>query len=312
MKNILTFGSATIDIFLDTKNKLFIQKQSKSSNITIPFGSKIKIDECRQSTGGGGTNTAANFSTLGLNATYIGKVGTDNFADVIINDLKKFNVNTKYIKREQGSTALSIILDSTGHDRTILTHKGVADKLRPSEVTMNALSKAKCFYLSSLTGPSIKVAEKVSKYAKYSNKPLAFNPSSYMIQESRNQVLQIARNATWLICNKEEAELIAGSKGNLQKIIPKIEAKTKSQVIVTDGQNGAYYINKKLIHIPTHKVKVVETTGAGDAFASTFVTSMLKNGNIEESIRYGIRQSESIISYYGAKNKFLSWRQLKK
>ena len=57
-----------------------------------------------------------------------------------------------------------------------------------------------------------------------------------------------------------------------------------------------------------HKIKVVERTGAGDAFASGFVAGQIAGRSIMDSLKLGLKESESVIRYFGAKNKLLRMR----
>ena len=77
-------------------------------------------------------------------------------------------------------------------------------------------------------------------------------------------------------------------------------------MVVTDKNNKilAYDGEKKYSLIP-NKIKVVERTGAGDAFASGFVAGQIVGKSIEESLKLGLKESESVIRYFGAKNKLI-------
>ena len=81
--------------------------------------------------------------------------------------------------------------------------------------------------------------------------------------------------------------------------------------MVTNDKETVYaYDGKKIYSISPHKVKVVEKTGAGDAFASGFVAGQIIGKSIEESLKLGRLESESVIKHYGAKNNLLR-RKLK-
>jgi len=107
-----------------------------------------------------------------------------------------------------------------------------------------------------------------------------------------------------LILNKEEGELLVGKKQkdlleSLHDLGPKI-------VVVTDKNKLiSCYNGIKKYYLKPNKVKVVERTGAGDAFASGFVAGLIANKSIEESLKLGLKESESVIRYFGAKNKLL-------
>ena len=85
----------------------------------------------------------------------------------------------------------------------------------------------------------------------------------------------------------------------LNKLGPKI-------VIITDKNNLiSCYDGIKKYFLKPNNIKVVERTGAGDAFASGFVAGLIKGKSIEYCLKLGLRESESVIRYFGAKNNLL-------
>src|SRR3989344_2776592 len=128
--DIITVGSAVMDVFLDTD----VHEHGKEICYTI--GAKIKVKDLKFSTGGGGTNTAVAFSKFGLKTGYIGKLGKDENAKVILRELENEKVDFLGVKDAKGKehTGYSVVLDSKEHDRTILTYKGINDKLKFSEL----------------------------------------------------------------------------------------------------------------------------------------------------------------------------------
>ncbi len=123
MYDVITIGSATIDCFVDTGESLFqqITKHKDESIVVIPFGTKIVIDKLIFLTGGGGTNSAVSFARLGLKTAYLGKIGGGQ-ASQVTDELTREGVDTSLIVPGD-DVGFSVILDSKGHDRTILTHK---------------------------------------------------------------------------------------------------------------------------------------------------------------------------------------------
>ena len=80
-------------------------------------------------------------------------------------------------------------------------------------------------------------------------------------------------------------------------------------MVITDKDKLiSCYGGKKKYFLKPHKIKVVERTGAGDAFASGFVAGQIAGRSIPYSMALGLRESESVIKYFGAKNKLLRMR----
>ena len=119
---------------------------------------------------------------------------------------------------------------------------------------------------------------------------------------------RILKHTTILVLNKEEAALLS-KKGSVEKNLKSILKSGPEIVVITDGRNSLTASDGKYIYTATPpKVKVVETTGAGDSFASAFTAGIMKNKGMEFSIRLGLANSASTISHHGAKTGLLSWK----
>jgi len=292
--DVVTFGSAVVDVFVNTdvaeKNKL----------ISYPVGTKILIKDMKIDVGGGGTNTAVAFARLGLKTGWIGELGDDENGRKILESLKKEKVKFlgRLVKGEL--TGYSVILDSGGGDRTILTYKGANDEVSMSDIKK---FKAKWVYFGSSLGKSLQTEKKLAKILKKRNTKLAFNPSMYLIK--KEDLSSLLKLCDILILNKEEAQTLTRKKENLSENLHKLVAR-KGIVVTTDKDKLiSCYDGKKKYFLKPHKVKVVERTGAGDAFASGFVAGLIAGKSIMQSLKLGLRESESVIRYFGAKNNLL-------
>jgi len=295
--DIVTFGSAVVDVFVNTKIG------EKHGFIHYPIGEKILVKDLKFDIGGAGTNTAVAFARLGFKTGCISELGGDENGKKISDLLKKEKINFlgKIIKKER--SGYSVILNSKGGDRTILTYKGANNEISLRDIKK---FKTKWLYLSSLLGLSFETQKKLAKSFKKRGTKIAFNPSSYLIKkENLSSLLKIT---DILILNKQEAQMLTRKKQdlleNLHKLINKqgIVVITDKNKIITcyDGHNRHFLI--------PNKIKVIERTGAGDAFASGFVAGQIAGKNIPESLKLGLRESESVIRYFGAKNRLLRMR----
>lgn len=300
MFDVITFGSATIDMFAETG------LAEKGKFMAYPVGDKILLKDLKFSVGGGGTNTAVAFSRLGFKTGFIGKIDNSFGGKNILELLKKEKV--KFLgaveKNSDSSGGYSIILDSKEKDRTVLTYKGISDSLKFDEIKIKKI-KTKWAYLSSSLGKSLETQKRVAKIFHENGVKIAFNPSSYLIK--KENIAEILKLTDILILNKEEAKLLTKENNllaGLKKLGPKI-------VVITNDKETVYaYDGKKNYSISPRKIKVVEKTGAGDAFASGFVAGQIVGRSIDESLKLGLDESEAVIKHFGAKNNLLR-RKLK-
>lgn len=291
--DVVSFGSAVVDVFVDT------DVSEKNNFISYPVGGKILIKKLRFDVGGGGTNTAVAFSRLGFKTGCICELGGDENGKRVLELLKKEKVKFFGEKVEGELTGYSVILDSKGGERTILTYKGAND-----EITLTDISRfrTKWLYLSSLLGKSFETQKKLAGIMKKRGTKIAFNPSSYLIKNKNlNSILKLT---DILILNREEAEMLVGNKE--KDLLKGLHNLTKGIIVITDKNKmiSCYYGNKKYFLKP-HNIKVIERTGAGDAFASGFVAGRIVGKPINECLKFGLKESESVIRAFGAKNNLL-------
>ena len=310
MFDVICVGSSTVDAFARTELCEMLHDKSNKEFIAYPLGAKILVEEMHFTIGGGGTNSAVAFSRLGLKTAYLGKMGTRENSKRIVNQLKEENVDTSLIVRsEKARTGYSIVLDTKNHDRTILVFKGSNNDLGINEVKLNKL-KTKWFYFSTMMGKSYKTLEKLADYAAKNNIKIAFNISSYLAKMGPSYLGKILKKTSLLVLNKDEAGILVG-KADIKKMLIKLNKLGPKIVSITDGKKGVYVLYNKQIYYgkPHSKVKVVETTGAGDAFASSFLSGMIKKNNIEFAMKLGMTNAESVIQYHGAKEKLLTYNE---
>lgn len=292
--DIVTFGSAVIDTFVST------DVGEKNNSFDYKFGSKYLVNDLKTDIGGGATNTAVAFSRFGFKTGCVCKIGKDNNGKDILKLLKKEKIKFLGSKSSE-KTGNSIILDSKEHNRTILTFKGPGNKIKISELPK---FKTKWLYYSSVLGMSLKTQEQLARKLTNKGTRLAFNPSEYLVKNTN--LTSLLKMTSVLILNKEEAEILCkkhNKKGELLSCLRELGPKI---VVVTNKNKLAYaYDGIKKYSIKPNKIKVVERTGAGDAFAAGFVAGVIANKSLQECLTLGLKEGESVIRYFGAKNKLL-------
>lgn len=304
MFDIITIGSATVDAFVDTASNLFKGKK----HLSVPFGSKVLIKDLRFEVGGGGVNTAIAFCRMGFKTGFIGKMGQGNNSERILKVLRQEKV-TPLVVRIKGRTGFSIILDAQGYERIVLIFRGSNDDLRYDEIKRKNL-QTNWFYFGTMLGESFKTQEKLAQYAKKHHIKIMFNPSSYLAQRGKAYLQNILRYVNILIVNKEEAQGIVKKNKNIKQLLKELILTGPEIAVITNGKNGAWSSDGQSIYfIRTQPVKKVETTGVGDAFASGFLSALIKRGDLALAMQVGLVNAQNVLRFYGARNKLLSWSE---
>ena len=313
MYDVITVGSATVDVFAKTHFSELIKiidPKGETDLLAFPSGTKILIDELEFTTGGGGTNTAVALTRLGHKVGFIGKLGTGTNSDFIHKNLKKEKIDL-LCGHGKGHAGYSVILDTLEHDRTILTYKGINDELRNEDIPYKKL-KTKWFYFGAMLEESFHTLERLAEFAQQSNIKIAFNPSTYLAEKGLHHLKYIISRTELLVLNKEEACLLVG-QDTMEGLLFKLRGLGPKIVVITDGKNELYVIDNKYIYNTKPPfVKIVDTTGAGDAFAASFLCGIIRKNDIEFAIKLGITNALSVITYYGAKNILLTFKEAMK
>ncbi len=314
MFDIITFGSATRDTFLRLKKGSYRvleeEEPSESKSLCFGLGAKIFIEDLKVASGGGATNTAVTFANQGLRTAVFTKVGSDKRGEAVIEELRRFKVNTQLIEKDEDyPTAYSAILSLSG-ERTILLYRGACHLLTERDIPFSKL-RTKWFYLAPLSGKSAEVFVPLVKFAKKQGIKIAANLGNSQIELREEILAPQLKEIDVLILNKEEASLLSQIKKEKgREIIKKLKSSLKGILVITKGKEGSMVSDGKYVFtagIP--QVLPFEKTGAGDAFASGFLSGLLKKNDIEYAVQLATANSTSCIQKIGAKNGLLKKEQ---
>jgi len=314
MYDVITIGSNTLDVFAytDRSESICIKTlEGEECYISYPSGSKLLINELDFDTGGGGINTAVALARMGLSVGYVGKLGADDNAHKIIEELNREGVDFlgSRSELEHEKTGYSIILDSIERKRTVLAYKGVNDNLDFDQLNIGCL-KAKWFYICTMMGKSFEALKRLALYARDNQIKVVFNPSSYLAEKGIEYLAPVMDNTHILVLNQEEATYLVGQGKPLDKL-KKLRKTGPRTVIITDGPKPAHCLDEHNIYyvIYPQDIRIVEVTGAGDSFASSFLAGIIHGCNVEKSLKIALANSQSVLKYKGAKRKLLSFKE---
>lgn len=332
MCDVITIGSATMDVFVESDDANIVSvytKNKKSEFMSYPYGAKVEITDFASQVGGGGVNTACNFANLGLKTSAIFKIGDDIYSDGILESFKEKNVDLSNIIQDKTlSTGFSIILVSFQGDRTVLAHRGANAKIKKSDINFEAIKNAKLLYIAPLNGDSTKVLDDIVNFAKDNNVKVCFNAGTSSIKKGFNYIKKILENAHIVVMNKEEATMATQIQvrpdtrdekfsdelihPDIKEMFKKLKVRDYQIIVITDGGHGAYaYDGHKYYYCPVFNSPVVSTLGAGDAFASTLCAALAKTKiDIGKALMYASVNSAGVVSQFGATQGLLTFEEI--
>lgn len=320
MFDVITFGSATQDIYVKSRKFLPVSGKTFASGqgICLTLGSKVEVEDLFLSSGGGGTNTAATFAKQGFKVVYCGQVGEDCFGNLIISELENLKISTQFIlKTKNKSTNTSVFLSYPGKDRTILVYRGASDDLIKKNIPWQKIKKTKWFYLAPFSGKLTNLTEDLINFAKKNKIKVAWNPGYNQLKFSKPVLQRILGKIDVLILNREEASSLTKIPFQKEKeVFQRIDEMTEGIAIMTKGGEGVVVSDGQYLYrAPSLGLKFVDATGAGDAFASGFVSGIIQKNDITYAIQLAMANSGNAIGKWGAKEGLLKkgqkWQKVK-
>lgn len=308
MFDVITIGGATQDIFLQSKGVKTIKtnKVPTGQAECLARGEKIGVENLDVETGGAATNCAFTFKNLGLSVAPVCKIGEDGPGKYILDELKTKKISTEFVvASKKYQTAYSTILLEPNGERTVLVYRGAQKYLSDKDFSWSKL-KAKYFYISALSG-NVSLLNKIIKHAKKNNIKIAYNPGAEEIKLGFKKLSRALNKTDVLFLNKEEAQDLLKIEKGPEVLLNEFNKRLKAIVVITDADKGAYILSQgKKYHALATKVKVVNATGAGDAFGSAFIAGLIKSRDVKIASQLAILNSSSVIKITGAKKGLLA------
>ncbi len=297
---ISVLGTATLDIILKNKK--------------IEIGQKIEINEVFFSLGGGALNAATTFKNLNLDYQAYFRLGNDLIAKIILQKIKKEKINSQ-IFFHQGHSQFSVVVLTEDKERTIFVYRGISENFSLTELYQ--VKPSAFYYLTTAqTKPEIfyNFLFKIRPKAKL----IALNPSRQFLKDKK--AWQCLKLTDVLFMNSDEAADFLNKKADPLKIGREIAKKLKIKIVViTLGEKGSLtFFADKVFQAGIFKPKkVVDSTGAGDAFASAFFANLIMSPDLNEtaikkSITWGSANASANLEKLGAQIGLLKLRDYKK
>lgn len=295
MIKAICLGHATYKITIRTDNMPVVGKN-------IRYEHK---DKC-------GSGTSATVAYLlakwGIETTFAGVIGNDNYGQEIRKELDSVNIDTRNLETTyENDTDLEItLINNTNNEVTQFT---LADN-------MTYLKKLNFDFspdLLILDGHDIPAAKAV----------LAQFPKAISVLYAKNlnaNILELCKKVNFVICSKEFAEGLSGvvidyeNPNTLVDVYDKIKRKyEKTQVIVNLGENGALYcINSQIKVSPALKTENKDNSKRDDFFIATFIYQIANGSDIEKSIKFANIMSSLAVTTIGSRTNIPTLEEVQK
>jgi len=286
LPDLIAIGHVLMDI------RIFVDEFPKADE-------EAKTDKLSLGGGGSAANVAVGASRLGVKSGFIGSIGFDTFGRVLLEELEHEGVDVAHVKVDTStSSGLTVIAINKKGQVIMFGYTGASDKLFPSDLNKEYLSSSEHVHI---TGLSFDTALAAAEMAKKANVTVSFDPGRLMSKMGLKRLLPLLHYVDQILLNQEEAQELT-SVIELEKAAKAIIKSGPKMVIIKKGPDGVFAMNhSKSFSVPAYPVKVVDTTGAGDAFSAGFITAQLEGKSLEDSVEFANATANLKITRIGAR-----------
>jgi len=261
----------------------------------------MEVEDIVFATGGNASNVAVTLARQGLHSSYMWTLGYDPASETVLRDLDSEGVDTSHVvRRDKYRAGYSNILIATDGERTILNNKGVSTDAHDVDIDLDAIADVDWVYPTSLALGGIDLLRIIVDRADEAGVKVMLNPAGPELAEP-SKLKALLSSVEVLCVNKEEMQMLVDGE-SLEELV-RHALHYVPVTIVSDGPRGVIASDGKTIVTAGmyEDVPVVDRTGAGDAFASGFLSQWAAGKSLRDSVLFASANSTSVVTQFGAK-----------
>jgi sugar/nucleoside kinase (ribokinase family) len=308
--DVTAIGNAIVDVLAQAEDSLLAEhKLPKGAMNLIDAETAVKLygimGPGKEASGGSAGNTIAGIAMLGGKTAYIGKVAADQLGEVFTHDLRAVGVTYDTPPLVDGlPTARSLIFITPDAQRTMQTFLGATTQLGPEDVNMDYITSSKVVYLEGYLWdqPRAKTAMRDAAIKAHESgiKVSLTLSDSFCVARFRDEFLELAEKYVDILFANETEILSLYQTEHFDDALQQVRKHCEIAAL-TRSEKGSVVVNGDEVHIidAVPGVKVVDTTGAGDAYAAGFLYAYTQGRDLATCGRLGAAMAAAVISQYG-------------
>jgi ribokinase len=268
--------------------------------------------------GGVGANSALALARWGIGVRLAGCVGRDSFAEYVLESLKKGGVNTDWVQRtaETASTTTTgffYINVTPDGERTFFGSRaanGCVRELRRIKALCQGASAAHLVGYNFLTPGTARVAKKIAREIHARGGWVSLDVGMAPSQQIPRKILQIIPSVDILLLSADEATLLTGER-DTRRSFARLEKAGAREIVLKLGKRGCLISqNGGPEFVPSFDVKMIDSTGAGDAFVAGFLQARLRGWPAREAALAASAGGAAAVGFIGAGEKLPGAREV--
>ena len=259
--------------------------------ISLENGKKlVDVEQFQKKAGGAPANVATALVKLGASAEFVGAIGKDSFGKFLVQTLNHYQVGTSHVIEDEslGTTIAYVSIDEHG-ERDFEFMRGADGNISPEQVDFEAFKDSKMIHLGSATallgGKLYDVYQAFIEFALVENKFISFDPNyREALYHDKKELFvahckEVIKHVDLIKVSEEEGQIITGETSS-EKIIASLHQLGAKIVTLTLGKAGSLVSIHNTYEVPSIEVKMIDSTGAGDAFIGALLSQI---ANLEDS-----------------------------
>jgi len=305
-------GNAIVDVlanvedaFLETEGlnkgamQLIDADQAKALYANIP--------PAMEASGGSAANTVADLASLGGTGSFMGKVRDDQLGEIFSHDLKAIGVEFSTEPATTGpETARCIVLVTNDGERTLNTYLGACVAFGPDDVNTDIIADSQVTYLEGylFDPPAAKEAFfKAADAAHAAGRQVSLSLSDpFCVDRYRDEFRTFVKDHVDILCANEDEIISLYQTSSFDDAANAVRENCAVSALTRGAKGSVVVAGADTVAVPAAAVdRVVDTTGAGDAYAAGFLFGLTSGRDHAECARLGGIAAAEIISHFGAR-----------
>ena len=319
MKKVLGMGNALVDVLVKIGDDQILEK------FDLPKGSMQLVDKKKSqsiisalghldyeiASGGSAANTVNGLANLGISCGYIGKIHDDEFGKVFRNDMTSKGIEADLLYGNQ-DTGIATTLISEDSQRTFATYLGAAVELASEDLKEDFFAGYDFFHIEGYLVQNHKLIDDAVKLAKESGLRVCIDLASYNVVEANLNFLKlvIEKYVDIVFANEEEAKSFTGK--DPEQALNDIAEICDIAVVKVGSKGSMIKAENQELAVEAIQANPIDTTGAGDLYASGFLLGLCHNQSLENCAKLGSLLGGNVIEVIGPKMKEDQWTNIKK
>lgn len=310
--DVTAVGNAIVDVLAQSDDEFL-------AALELPKGAMNLIDAAMaerlyslmgpgvETSGGSAGNTVAGIAALGGRAAYIGKVADDQLGQVFTHDIRAVGVTYDTPRLKGGlPTARCLIFVTPDAQRTMQTFLGATTQLGPEDVNMDYITSSKVLYLEGYLWDQPRAKQAMRDAAIAAQKAgvkTSFTLSdAFCVARYRDEFIELVNNHIDILFANEHEILSLYQVDTFDEALQHVRGHCEIAAL-TRSEKGSVIVRGNEVHVidAERGVKVVDTTGAGDAYAAGFLYAYTRGFDLATCGRLGGVMAAEVISHYGAR-----------